>query len=367
MTGLVGALCGIHGQLQSTVELSIGLRVAEATAAAVRHALWADRTLVRTYGLRGTIHVYPSQELPLWLAALRALPRPNESAALEAIGLSAAAAERLIREIADAVDGTPITLPELERRVGERVGTWVATKRGEAFGVGWSRVRSMLGRACLEGAICFGPNDGNRVTFVRPEAWLGPQLPVDADVALGTFVRRYVAAYGPSTEREFGEWTATSPAAARRAFDLVRDDLVPVAVEGDRRWWTGEALDAASTHGTKSGEASVHLLPHFDVYLVGSRPRDVLVPPAVQATAAPRGLRRYDLHAPIPILVVDGRVAGVWQRTVSPRQVRIVVEPLVEVPAAVKAAVERAADRIGAVLGRTASIAFGSVDAKPHM
>jgi hypothetical protein len=365
LAAAVGDVAGIHAQLLSTAELSLGLRVAGMTRSAVRDALWRDRTLVRTVGLRGTVHVLPAAELGAWLTALRTLVPPLSTQQIERLGLSRPRAERIVEAIAAAVGGEPLTLSELEANVAERVGRWAVERRGDAFGSGFSLVRSMIGPAALRGAICFGPNVGQRVTYVRPEAWLGPQPDVDRDAALAMLVRRYLAAYGPATERDMAEWTYSSPAAVARAFDTVRDDLVGVSVEGRQSWWTRESLEAAVGHA--SDDPSVLLLPHFDVYLVGSRPRDELVPPAIQAAVGGRGLKRYDLHATLPVLVVDGLVAGLWQRAVKTRRVTIRVEPLVDESARLREGIDEAAARIASILERKAEVEIGPVEARPHL
>jgi hypothetical protein len=161
------------------------------------------------------------------------------------------------------------------------------------------------------------------------------------------------------------EWTYSSPAAVARAFDTVRDDLVGVSVEGRQSWWTRESLEAAVGHA--SDDPSVLLLPHFDVYLVGSRPRDELVPPAIQAAVGGRGLKRYDLHATLPVLVVDGLVAGLWQRAVKTRRVTIRVEPLVDESARLREGIDEAAARIASILERKAEVEIGPVEARPHL
>jgi len=112
---------------------------------------------------------------------------------------------------------------------------------------------------------------------------------------------------------------------------------------------------------------NAQLLPHFDPYLVGSRPRDVLVPPAVQAAVADRGLARYDLHATLPVVLVDGAVAGLWTRTSRRRAVEITVEPLVDLSPAARGAIEAAAERVGSILGLSPTVSFGRVEAKPHL
>ena len=71
---IAGVMCGAHAQVHSAAELSIGRRIAGATRADVQRALWEDRTLVKTFGPRGTVHLVPTADLPMWTGALSALP-----------------------------------------------------------------------------------------------------------------------------------------------------------------------------------------------------------------------------------------------------------------------------------------------------
>ena len=76
---VVRAMGGVaHAQVLSAAELSIGLRTTGVTRADVRDALWTDRSLVKTFGPRGTVHLLAAQDLPMWTGALSALPSaPN--------------------------------------------------------------------------------------------------------------------------------------------------------------------------------------------------------------------------------------------------------------------------------------------------
>ncbi|MDX2675434.1 DNA glycosylase AlkZ-like family protein [Streptomyces sp. NY05-11A] len=71
---VVAAMLGAHAQVPSAAEVAIGMRAAGVTRKDVRAALWEERSLVRTHGPRGTVHLLPADELPLWSAALPALP-----------------------------------------------------------------------------------------------------------------------------------------------------------------------------------------------------------------------------------------------------------------------------------------------------
>src|SRR5262245_19693263 len=71
---IVRPMCGAHGQVVSAAELSIGLRLAGLTRQDIQKALWTERSLVKTYGPRGTVHLLPAQELPMWTGALSTIP-----------------------------------------------------------------------------------------------------------------------------------------------------------------------------------------------------------------------------------------------------------------------------------------------------
>ena len=78
LVDVVGAVCGAQAQVITAAELAIGARVAGVTQADVRRELWERRRLVKTYSLRGTLHLHPADELPLWTAARRARPGGRE-------------------------------------------------------------------------------------------------------------------------------------------------------------------------------------------------------------------------------------------------------------------------------------------------
>ena len=70
-------MCGTHAQVLSAAELSVGLRLAGVTQADIRAALWTERSLVKTFGPRGTVHLLPARDLPMWSGALAAVPQPR--------------------------------------------------------------------------------------------------------------------------------------------------------------------------------------------------------------------------------------------------------------------------------------------------
>jgi hypothetical protein len=294
-----------------SAELQLAARVEGITREDVRAALWERRELAKSWTLRGTLHLHPADELSLWTAARRAVAEAGDPVLVAAIG-AALRGRRLTREeLADAVVAQVSSAPR------------------EELTSGWGY---HVGDAALAGSLVFGPPEGTRVTFVHADDWLGPQQPWEPENALREVARRYAATYGPVTYRQFREWF-TAPgftaAAARELFSgLDLPDPAPV-----------------------EPRPSVRLLPEYDVYVMGFREREHLVPPEVRAQVAAHGKGRYEGPAGTPFLVVDGLCAGIWSRKKLAKRIALTVEPARKLTRGERAALAGEADRIGLFLG----------------
>lgn len=314
------AACGVHAQILSAAELSLSARVEGLTLARLRDDLWERRLLVKTWAQRGTLHLLPAAELPLWLAAVRAGREPEEP--------------ELVEAIAAALDGGPRTREELAEALGdERLrspwGTW-------------------LGYAARAGKLCFGPSRGAAPTFVRPDRWIGYGAEPPADAALRTALRRYLSAYGPARRQDFTTWLGLPPPVAKELFDAAADELEPVDVEGKRAF-----VLAGDDAGWEPAPGSVRLLPHYEAYVVGSRfGREQVIPPHVKERALAHGRGRFEGVIAIPAVLVDGVVSGFWKRD----RRAITVELLGRVP---KTSIRREADRIRRFLDDDLALEYG--------
>jgi Winged helix DNA-binding domain len=135
-------LCGVHAQVLSAAELSIGRRIAGATRADVQHALWKDRTLVKTFGPRGTVHLLSTADLPMWTGALSALPS-SVPMHPEPVRFTPDQADEVIAAIGDALADTELTVDELTEAIVERTGPWSGERTMAAFQVVWPRWRQL--------------------------------------------------------------------------------------------------------------------------------------------------------------------------------------------------------------------------------
>jgi hypothetical protein len=336
---VVGSICGLQAQVPSAAELGLGLRIDGLTEAGVREELWERRSLARAWTIRGTIHLVPAAELSLWTAAVRGCGLGRW---WERFGFTRKRGEAVLEAIRDALDGRPLTREELADEAARRAGPWAREPLSSQWG-------GLLGVATMHGHLCHGPSRGTKVTFVRPDQWLGPQGERDPAEALAEIARRYVAAYGPSTHADLAEWLSIRPGEARALLEALA--LEPVDVEGHRAWVLAGDVEFPEAR-------SVRLVPQYDAYMIGGRPRRVL-PEAARARVYGYRRGKYEGVIALSALLVDGVVAGIWDRRSHGSRIEVRVETFGRVP---KRALAAEMERLAAYYGREVSLTLGMLD-----
>jgi hypothetical protein len=352
---VVAALCGAHAQVMSAAELSIGLRLDGATRADVRDALWVDRTLIKTRGPRGTVHVLPARDLPMWTGALSALPPSRLLTAKDSV-LTPEQAEQVVEGVAAVLDGEELTTEELSEALADKIGSWAADPVMEGFQQKWPRWVQAMDLTAYRGALCFGPNRGRKVTYTSPRRWLPGFEPADAHTALSGLVRAYLHSFGPSTPQHFAKWLATPKRWATEVFDSLADELEEVEFAGERAW-----VVAGDTDVPASAPRGVRLLPYFDSYTIACQPRELLFPGAAAQRALAGGQAGN-----FPLLLIDGVVAGVWHQRRSGKKLHITVEPIGTLKAAHRRALDEEVARVGHILEGKPELTIGTITVGAH-
>jgi Winged helix DNA-binding domain len=339
-------ICGLHAQLMSSAELTLWARVDDLEPDAVQRALWVDRSLVKTWAMRGTLHLLPAAELPLWQAALSTRRHYLKPYWLRNFGVTLEELEGLMAAVAQALDGRMLTREEL---ADEAVRLTGSPELGDKLRHSWG---ALLKPAAYRGLLCFAPGDGQRVRFTRPDRWLGSWREHDPDSAMRAVAGRFLAASGPVTREELARWFGIQAADGGRLLTRLGEEVVPVEVEGSRCWLLAADADGIARAALEAPPA-VRLLPAFDQYVVtASRHADQLLPGAFKDRVyRPQGWLS-------PVLLVNGRMQGTWRHEVKGRRVRVSVEPFVDLPARIRRAAEQEAERLATYTGATLELSW---------
>jgi len=292
--------------------LSIRARSSGLTAADVQRALVVERSLVRTWSLRGALQLITAEDAG-WLLALVA-PGLTASGADSArhveLGLDEGTFVRAEAAIVEALARRgPLTREELVEHLG--VGGIDASGQRAAL---------LLQRAALRAGICHGPSRSAKPTYVLLCDWAGPRRACERPAALAAITRRYLAACGPAEPADLATWSGLSIRDARAGWSLVAGELAEVTAAGRRAWMLAEDRDGSGA-SLQPHRPAVRLLPAFDPYLLGYRDRTL----AVRSEHAKRvnaggGMVR-------PTVAVDGLVVGAWRHTQADRRPEATIEP----------------------------------------
>lgn len=278
---------------------AVGLRATGATEASVEEAL-AEKSIVRSWPMRGTLHFVAPEDLRWMLEHLA--PRSIASAAgrFRQLGLEADQLHRSRRILERALaGGVGMTRPEVFTHIG-RGGVSTAGQRGI----------HILWMLAHEGVICFGPPRGRQQTFVLLDEWLPASKPLTRTEALARIALRYFRGHGPATVRDLAWWAGITLAEAGEGLKQSASRLARWKFDGEDYW----GPEAGFPRPTKPPPAL--LLPPFDEFLVAYRNRGMVLDPA------DAGCLTSLLS---PTIVVKGRVVGTWNKRLS--RGRLVVVP----------------------------------------
>jgi hypothetical protein len=322
----VALTTAVQAQDHPAARLGIRARSAGLTEADAVLAVAESRTVVRTWLMRGTIHLVDVADLR-WLVALFGPVLQRKFATRwQQIGLAPAFLDRCLAALPAVLADGPRTRAEVVAGLDEAGIPLEFDDPQAAYHV--------LLYASSVGLVCRGADRGRRATFALIDQWL-PGAPAGprGDDALAELARRYFLAFSPATAADFTTWSGLAGA---RAMRLIRDELTPVDVHGRAGYRLGD-VELAS---------GVRLLPAFDNYLIGYRER-LFISEAERARVYQGGMIRASV-------LVDGRIAGMWQ-VVSDT---LTITPFEALTARTRRAADRDAADVARFLGRPLAVAW---------
>ncbi|WP_374712678.1 winged helix DNA-binding domain-containing protein [Symbiobacterium terraclitae] len=325
VVALARHLVGIQSQLPTTPGLAARARLADVGPDDVRHELEQTRRLVRTWTVRGTLHVVPAEDLPLFWQALRPEWEARWSKYLDNHVTRQQRADAAAACLQILARG-PATRAELLAGAQEILGCrdeWVAYLFSS-----WGGVLKDLSYA---GQVVYGPELEGEVRFVRTEDWVDmPELDMDPDEALAALLERYVTAYSPARLQDFVHWSGVTVKRAREALARLKG-----RVEVRDGW-----LVRAREDDQPPGDVGVvRLLPKFDPYPLAHKAKIYLDEAHYKAVFR----QAADVSA---VVLSRGRVIGTWRA----RGHRVTPELFAPVDGAVAIALEQELEALSAWL-----------------
>ena len=305
--------------------LTFRARSRRLTALDVHRARTEERSLLRTWVMRKTIHLIPSEDAGWLLPLFEPMIEKWSRRRLQQLGLAAAEQEKALSAIARALEREgPITRSEASERVAA-VGVRLDTQ---------TRMHLSL-LAVTSGIACLGPDRGRQTCLVLRRDWLGELPRVDRKVALAELARFYLRGFAPATDRDFAAWSGLGLREVRTGMEGIAGELVEVRV-GDVPMFS-----LAGSRRRLPAENQVWLLAAFDTYLLGYANRDFAVAGRHRAAlkAGGGGWIR-------PVIVRDGEVIGGWRYARKAGRIEAAITSAGSLPAAVGREIEREVDDI---------------------
>ena len=319
---VVRDVCGVQAQDAAAAALSIRARRAGLVAADVERALAEERSIVRTWCMRGTLHLVAAEDVG-WLLKLFGpiFIRSNRGRRAK-LGLSDEVAERGVRALRSVLaKHGALTRAEIV----EQLASHDIRLTGQAR-------PHLLALAALQGVICYGPARGREPTYVLLNDWIERGVDLTAEQARAELTQRYLSAYAPATPEDFAAWSGLALGDARAAWQHIASALIEVKWGDTSAWMLKTQTKWLKQIAAQS--LTVRLLPAFDTYLLGYRNRDLILDAKHARRIYPGG---GIIH---PALMVEGRVSGAWKVKRHKHHIEVIVESFEDLTADVQQELE---------------------------
>jgi hypothetical protein len=312
---------------------ALGLRMRRAREAEVERAV-AERSIVRTWPLRGTLHFIAAEDVRWMIGLMGARTIARAASRYRQLELDEATFAKSMRVLARALEGgKQLTRTEL-----------AATLERRGVAIGGQRLIHILNRSALEGLTCYAARRGKQFTFALLDEWAPSAKRLSREEALAELARRYFKSHGPATLDDFVWWTGLTTADARAGLETAEASLRRELFDG-RAYWLSSSAPAL-----RDESIAAQLLPAFDEYTVAYKERAAVLHTShvSHANAASAILG--------PTVVIGGRAVGLWKRTLKRSSVLIKTSLWTTLRKSERNALDASALRYGEFLGLTAEL-----------
>lgn len=299
---------------------SLGQRLPGRTRPEVEQAI-SNRTIIRTWPMRGTLHFVPAADIRWMLKLLTPRVLIASAARYRELELNEEVFLHSRQLITPALEGNKqLTRNELYE-ILQQGGVSPAGQRGV----------HILRQLSQDQVLCFGPTRDKLPTFVLLDEWLPQSHDMQRDEALKNLVERYFTSHGPATLQDFVRWTGLTVADTKIGLKLAASSLQKVLIDKTEYWMS------ASITGSTTETPSTYLLAGFDEFMLGYKDRSAALAPEYANRICPGNNGVF-----FPTLVINGQVCGTWKSTITAKQCTIEPQPFFPFSAEQKQAIETA-------------------------
>ena len=319
VAGIVEWFGAMQAQDNASGLWSLGVRIPGATLDTVGAAL-ERREAIRTWPMRGTIHLVPPADAHWMLELSGARALAGVEARRKILGLDEATVNRGVEVLGAALAGGKRLTRAQSLAALDDGGVSTAGQRGY----------HLLWYASQLGVSCIAPHVGTEQTFVLLDEWVPKSNRPDREEALGILATRYFRSHGPTTRKDFAGWTGLTLADGKTGIAAAGAALTTVTVDG-----TEMVVDPALLDAPPSPDQGWDTLPGFDEYLLGFKDRSMMLDDGHKQAIIPGNNGMFQAT-----IVRSGRVVGTWKRTLGKKAVTVTAVPLVPLRPAERTKIE---------------------------
>lgn len=304
---------------------AIGQRMKNGTEKDVEDAL-RERTIVRSWPMRGTLHFVAAKDLRWMLKLLAPRVMRRASSRYRELELNEETFNNSRKIIVQALVGGKELKREEIFSLLEKNGISPSGQRGI----------HIIGHLAMEGVICFGNRNGKQFTFTLLDEWIPVTAAHDEEKSLAEITLRYFTSHGPATIKDFYWWSGLTITEAKKGLDLAKKQLDYETTDKDTYWFSNDTLG-------KQKQNHAWLLPAYDEYTVAYKNRSDIIT-SQHFIQAGNGLR--------PTIVFGGQIIGTWKRELKKHTVIITPHFFYEATVKQRSSLHKAAEHYGKFLKR---------------
>lgn len=319
---VVGKVCGLHSQLPTTPYYSLWNRVKEFEPKMLGHLLYREKSLVKTWFMRGTLHMIPSQDLPLYNNALKRMWFEHHGRYMNKPGWPSPKEResKLYPKIEEALAEKPLRRKELCNKV-----RFLLANEAQPYERLFSAWGGILKETSYLGLTVHAEPCGRESCFARLDKWL-PSIDLNGiseKTGRQQLLNKYLHGYGPASAQDFACWSGMLTSEARQIIEET-NAIKQVQFEGSHAelWMLEEDIRTLDRIDLEA-EVPPRLLPKYDSYLMGHKNRTRIIQDEML-----KKVYRPVVGEVAATVLINGRIVGTWTSKKTKKALQILVKPL---------------------------------------